>query len=125
MISPLNRFTSIPNTSEGMTGSPGINIGGAGSGSKTFTLLSNIPCGHAHEIVVFIQVPVVASIVLRSYGMSRSLIVDTTLAAAVGAGTYSYKFVGPVGQSFDLRVTNGVADLPANTFAAAWACAKA
>lgn len=127
MISPIDRFTSVPNVAEAVTSGDGFDIQGA---PNAFVwMLTNIPCGFAKTIEVFFVCPgdSIQHVVIKNYAGNRTVNVVTQLTGAVAANnTVSVTFNGPFGQSYDIGVQlkGGVAT-PAGTLAKMWTAAKA
>ena len=127
MISPIDRYTSVPNIAETMTSGDGFDIQGAPN--QIITVLKDIPCSFAKSIEVFFlcSAEPIQHIVLTNYAGSRTLSVQTQITGAVAAGTtISVTFNGPFGQTYDVAVQlkNGGAT-PAGTLAKIWTAAKA
>lgn len=126
MISPIDRYTSVPNVAEAVTSGDGFDIGGAAN--AFITVLTDIPCSFAKQVeVFFLTTDSIQHIVIKTYAANRTISVQTFLTGAIAANTAtSVTFNGPFGQTYDVLVQlkNGGAT-PAGTLAKMWTAAKA
>lgn len=127
MISPIDRFTSVPNVAEAVTAGDGFDI--AGAANAFVWVLTDIPCAFAKQIEVFFlcSAEPIQHIMIKNYAANRTISVTTQLTGAIVANTpISVTFNGPFGQTFDVGVQlKAGAATPAGTLAKMWAAAKA
>jgi len=124
VIAPIDRYINVPNIAEGLaqtaTGDLAVTINqNAGAGT---TVISNVACIHAREIVVMVQAVAgkIDHVYLDIYGASRAVVVTVDLGN-VGAGTKAIKqYLGGAGQTYDVRLV----PLAAADLARAWTCAR-
>lgn len=125
MISPLDRYTSVPTVVEKATPVAGIDI--AGAAGARITVLSNVACVHARTIEIFLSIPVdLNHVYIVNYAAERQIAVTTQLTGmltAVGS-PYSIAYAGPFGQTYDI-VFELKAATPPLSFAKVWTAAKA
>jgi hypothetical protein len=105
MISPIDRFTSLPMVSQAVAVDPTTatyNFAfAAGAGQ---TAIRNVPSIFAHSITIFVQPTVaITNVTIRRYAANRQIQQDTVVIAAVGAGVAaSVDSVGTVGETYDI-----------------------
>ena len=124
MIEPLYRWTAVPLVEQKLAtdpvnGSIDVNI----PAGATVTLISDVPSIFAHSVTVFIDPNAggLTNLTLRKYAGSRSMFIDTVIAAAIPAAGVAVDNTSAQGESYDVRVTNPTAGI---ITVRCWTCAK-
>lgn len=125
MIGPIDRYTSIPWSSEALATD---SVGGTViviPPLTDVTVISNVSSIHAHSITVFIEVRVGAlaapGVTIRKYAANRTFSVDTNIIGVLAApATAAADSVTAVGQTYDVIVHGGAAGASVRV----WTCAR-
>jgi hypothetical protein len=103
MISPLDRYTSVPLSVEAVAFNVTVPAG-------TTTVLTNVASIHAHSITVFIEMVagalIAPGVTIRKYAANRQIQVDTNVVGVLAApNSAAVDNTSAVGQTYDLLVT--------------------
>ena len=121
MIGPIDRNLNTTAVEEklGLNPAGGVDIDVPLAGK---TVISNVPCIHASEIVVMVSTLLnkIKHVYLDIYGASRTIVVTVDLGSVAVGTSALFKYTGGAGQTYDVRVEPEVGA----TVVKAWTCAR-
>jgi hypothetical protein len=108
MISPIDRFTSLPYVSQAVAISP-TNTYDFPVVAGTNFVIRDVPSIHAHSVTIFVAPTgtAVTNVTIRKYAANRTITQDAiAIAGPVAAGaTASVDNVGTIGETYDILLT--------------------
>lgn len=111
MIAPLDRYINVPNIAEGLavSGTGGLIVPIALNGGTGTTVISNVSCIHAREIVVMVKATAqIDHVYLDIYAGSRSMVASVDLGNVGAGATTILQYLLGAGQTYDVRLVPSV-----------------
>ena len=124
MIGPIDRNINVPCVEEEIALNPsgGVDVPVLAAAGTT-TVISNVPCIHAREIVVFVDnrngLGKVDHVYLGLYAGARTIAVVVDLGSVAVGASAAFQYTAGAGQTYDVAI-----DPLADTTVRVWTCAR-